>query len=157
MPSGTWLKNSIHDFCRLGANRMNATIEPFKGDVSCVQIFGAATIDAALAKYYENCPDATKTGYRAPTLCPTGHEYYDGVCYRISDVKRPFVEAETDCMSATDKKGMYDSRLMWTTKRHHYAYIQRRVNKKLNEDQFWIGLDDRSEKNTWETRSVKGS
>ena len=65
-----------------------------------------------------------------------------------------FEEAEIACLPESGEKGLYTSQLMWSAaeEQHHYEYIGRVMKQKTGEEAFWIGLDDRANSGTWETR-----
>jgi hypothetical protein len=122
-----------------------------------LQIFGGAALNAAQAKHFSDCPRAEGVTQKTKNFCPEHYDYYHSMCYKVSGNRLPFVEAEMECMPPTDATGRYASRLMWTEKRHVLAFVQRLVKDRMNWDDFWIGLDDRSDTalgptGLWETR-----
>ena len=41
------------------------------------------------------------------------------------------MEAELSCMPSAGEDGYYDSRLMWTEKRHHYEFVGRLLKRRF--------------------------
>ena len=44
-----------------------------------------------------------------------------------------FEQAELACAPESDSEARYDSRLMWTEKRHHYEFVGRMLRKSVGE------------------------
>lgn len=110
----------------------------FYGSLSCLQIFNKGMLPSYI-HYHKKCQNAST---QVSDPCPNGFDFFDGMCYKIAVSLANFIEAEIACTSNRDETGAYRSQLIWTRKREHYEFVQRKLVDKLGETQFWVGLDD---------------
>ena len=63
------------------------------------------------------------------------------------------MDGEVACMPDPGPEGLYQSRLMWTTKQHHIEFAANLVSKKFDGScSYWFGLDNRKREDKWEDR-----
>ncbi len=83
IPSFDWFDPMFGSWIMLGAVQ-NTTLDPsalpFQGSLSCLQMFGSA-LNPAQIQYKSYCTDASKI---LTPPCPTGYQFYDGVCIGVS-------------------------------------------------------------------------
>eukprot|EP00095_Tigriopus_kingsejongensis_P007865 maker-scaffold1272_size51402-snap-gene-0.12 protein:Tk07865 transcript:maker-scaffold1272_size51402-snap-gene-0.12-mRNA-1 annotation:"macrophage mannose receptor 1-like isoform x1" len=121
--------------------------QALSGSLSCLQIFDRG-LPPAYISYLKDCESAPN---QVSDPCPKDFEFFDDMCYRIALDLLTFVQAEIACASNAGPTGNYRSQLMWTRKREHYEFIGRVMKEKVDESEFWIGLDGRSGSGSFES------
>ena len=98
---------------------------------------------------WQDCHRATLEYH--PNKCREGWLLYRGTCYFLSERPQTYVQAEVDCLTMSEKGRV--SKLTWSAKANHLAYLARLAGERHGSSELWIGADGR--RGGWESRSVQ--
>jgi hypothetical protein len=96
IPSFDWFDTMFTSHLMLGAvqnTSLDPSALPFQGSLSCLQMFGSA-LNSAQIQYKSYCADASKI---LTPPCPTGYQFYDGVCIGVSNSYFSLITQSSPC------------------------------------------------------------
>ncbi|TRY78181.1 hypothetical protein TCAL_06224, partial [Tigriopus californicus] len=130
-----WFQTALLHGGRIGASRIDPTLNPLHGALSCIQIYNHGMTPGQILEK-DTC------GNEFYPICPTGQFQWNDNCFKVSIIPATFARAEANCM-AMGSNG-YKSELIHMIEADLLDHLSRVVQQSTGQSAFWVGLEQRS-------------